>query len=181
MKHILFVIVFLGAALFFGPSMAEDGREFYARQYVNLMHYDELFDESQRKCRSAMKNMSPESIFEGNPNYFYGITPKSHYWPDVIEIYRKYYEEGCNYMSSSDFEDIYVREYSKVLTISDLKKAIDFYKSDLGLKLRDAAISANSAFQDRANKMFVESLEKANESFTKRIADLGKRYKSNPM
>ncbi|MCA2017169.1 DUF2059 domain-containing protein [Vibrio tritonius] len=180
MNIVLSVITILISILFSEVSVAENEREHYAREYVNIMKFNEYFDEYLKQCRASMENMTPEMMVESNPNYFYGIMPGSYYWPEAVQIFKSYYKEACNYMSTSEFLDIYVSEYSKSLSVNELKAAIEFYQTDTGKKLRDTSVSANAAFQLAANKMQAINLQKVTETFTKRLEELGIRYRVNP-
>jgi len=173
------LLLFLWIVVLPGLLFADEEREYYARQYINTMGYSAIYDEFKRKCHASAKNVTPEVMLKSNPNAFYGITPESRYWSEVIEIFESYYSEACDYMTTAEFINIFVDEYAKTLTVSELKKASAFYQTTLGIKLRDTHILANSTFQSVATKKSAENNEKVYKHFMKKLENLGRRYKKN--
>jgi hypothetical protein len=113
-----------------------------ADEFVVLLRYGNQFDEQHEQCLATAKKIPPESLLAAEPDKFYGIRPGSKCWPKVVEAYNQYYATLCSKPSRDDFLKALAATYRARLSEGQLKKAIEFYSSDVGAELISAHKSA---------------------------------------
>src|SRR5688572_15759337 len=62
-----------------------------ARQLVELLEFKQMFANYLKSCVAPdSKHFDPKAVFASDPGHFGGISPQSSYWPDVVDIYRRF-------------------------------------------------------------------------------------------
>jgi len=125
------------------PIQAPAGEDL-ARRYVELLRYGNQFDEYHHECLATAKKIPPESLLAAEPDKFYGIRPGSKCWPKVVEAYKQYYVTSCSKPSKDEFLNALAAAYRERLSDDQLRKAIEFYSTDVGTELVSAHKVASS-------------------------------------
>jgi hypothetical protein len=143
-----------------------------ARELLGRMRFDAQIAEAKAQCQKMTKTITPESVYQSNPSQFGGITPQSRLWPSVVHAFQEFYNNTCEYMDGEALTTVAAQSYASTLSKQDLADVIKFYSSPVGKKLADAQVAAGAAFQKEAAARLAESYSRANDEFSKRLADL---------
>lgn len=158
------------ASVLFLPinSIAADSNAL-ARQFVELLRYEEQFNNSQASCLGNSKAVSPELLAEKDPDGYYGLRPASPRWSEVLRAYGQYWETICSRPTKDEFLASLAAVYAKRMSVGQLKNAIQFYSSPVGQELiaahKDAAMQVNTLF----SQTYAEQLPKATAEYNRRI------------
>lgn len=121
-----------------------------ARKYVELLRYDQQYDDIHNQCLRNATDIPPETLLADDPDRFFGIRPGSSCWNKVIEAYAAYWEAVCAHPTKSEFIDLLAANYGQHLSAAQLHKAISFYSSAAGLQL----VTAHKAAAAQAQTVF---------------------------
>jgi hypothetical protein len=156
-----------------------DARMSDARTLLGLVHFDAQLDETLKQCQTMAQRITPESMYQANPNQFGGITPESRFWPSVVNAFQEFYYTTCSYMDREAFTTAAAESYAKALTKQEMAEAMTFYASPVGKKLADAQIAANAAFQQEAATRLSAAYKVAYDEFAKKLYLLNTTRRDN--
>jgi hypothetical protein len=148
-----------------------------AHQFVELLRYDEQFNNNRISCLENSKAVSPEALVAKDPDIYYGLRPNSPRWPAVLQAYSQYWETICSRPTKSEFLASLAAVYAKEMSVGQLKSAIQFYSSPVGQKLiathRGAAAQVNSLF----SQAYAEQVPQAAAEYNRRLKAIAEARK----
>jgi len=109
-----------------------------AKRYVNLMKYEDQYQEYRNNCLGMYQTVPVDKQFEETPERQNVIGPGTKYWPEVLEAYAKYTNEMCARPTLQEFLGAMADGYASLLTDQEMKDALNFYTSQSGRKLIEA-------------------------------------------
>jgi hypothetical protein len=143
-----------------------------ADELAMRLQYAKLLEQANEACISTVGASSAESMFENNPKLFYGLTPKSKNWPEVVEIVKEYVNNTCRYFGENEFVSLMASSFRENLSEQELQRANEFYSTELGKKLINANVEGNAKFQMAANKEMTGAKTKADDIYVDRLAKI---------
>ena len=147
----------------------------YSDKLVEHLNYKEQFENVIETCLKGNEYITPESLLVNEPNYFYGFNESSNEWPEVVVIYKEYYDSGCHSIDVDTYLGIISKEYENLLTKEQLLQAIDFYSSPVGIQIAKADVQANVKFQTKMNEDSVKLHNEATEIYSSKLLNLARR------
>lgn len=147
----------------------------YSDKLVEHLNYKEQFENVIEICLKGIEYITPESLLINEPNYFYGLNESSNEWPEVVDIYKEYYNSSCRSINVDTYLRIMSKAYESFLTKEQLLQAIDFYSSPVGIQIVKADVQANISFQTKINEDLVKTHNEANEIYTSKLLNLVKK------
>lgn len=132
---LVFAILFMAVS-----AKAASAHEDSARQFVDLLRYEDQYSKYHDACIQTHRAVSPHTLVAQNPNYFRGIRPGDKQWPAIVAAYEEYFLEACSRPTKSEFLEVLSASYAKMLSSQQLQDAIAFYSSGTG----QALVSANT-------------------------------------
>jgi hypothetical protein len=152
-----------------------------ASKLVDILQMRTAFNAYLKQCTNPEgSSLDPHMAYSASPNSFGGITPKSAYWPEVEQLYRRYQQQACGYITVEEFEKFYTAQYAAETSEEDLKAAISFYSSAAGKRYVASTIKANEEFQRYAGKQMVLAASKAYGPVNEGLQSLILKYQKNP-
>jgi hypothetical protein len=151
-------------------SIAEDSIAL-SRQFVDLLRYDEQYENNHSQCLGNAKTVPPESLLADDPEKFFGLQPGTPRWEQVIQAYAQYWETICSRPTKEEFLDSLAIAYRDKMPPPQLQAAIHFYSSDVGQKL----ITAHKAAAARALSAFSQAYS---EQVPTAVVEFNRRLKS---
>jgi hypothetical protein len=116
-------------------AMAADDTGALARQFVELLRYEDQFVKYREQCVATHRTVSPEALVGKNAEYFGGIRPGHRNWQAIVTAYESYFQEACSRPSKKEFLGTLSASYAKALSAQQLREAIVFYSSPTGQAL----------------------------------------------
>ncbi|WP_158497836.1 DUF2059 domain-containing protein [Pseudoxanthomonas suwonensis] len=114
-----------------------------ARQLAGELAYEQAFDDGESACIEKMSAQDIEGDVANTPELLGGIQPGDPEWVEARALYADMLRDGCLYGKAAVL-DAFVGGLAQSLSTDDMRALIAFYRSDLGVTLRNASISANS-------------------------------------
>lgn len=164
-------IAFLLAVLV-GNASTANATATLADKFVELLRYDELYEQYRNQCVSTYQTMSAESIDAKNPEYFGGIHPGQKKWPLIEAAYKAYFQEACARPTKQEFLSALSAAYSVNLSTQQLQSAIDFYSSSTGQALVVAHRKATESVYEVWTTSNSQNLADVTVKFQRKISDI---------
>ncbi|MBT9514677.1 MAG: DUF2059 domain-containing protein [Acidovorax sp.] len=169
MRHLPLLLAILFIAV---PTSAASAGEVSARQFVDLLRYEDQFIKYRETCIATQRTVSPSALVAQNPNYFGGIRPGHKQWQVIVTAYEAYFQEACSRPTKTEFLESLSVSYAKVLSEQQLKEAIAFYSSNTGQALVSAHTFATTALYQTWTDINGKHLTKAAARFQAELARL---------
>ena len=147
----------------------------YSDKLVEHLNYKEQFENVIETCLKGNEYITPESLLINEPNYFYGFNESSNEWPELVAIYKEYYDSGCHSINVETYLRIISKEYESLLSKEQLLQAIAFYSSPVGIKIAKADVQANIKFQSKMNEDSIKIHNDATEIYSRKLLNLAKK------
>jgi hypothetical protein len=159
-----------------------DDRRALAQRLADLLEIRAQYEFFREKCAQSDADLEKVllELHAKHPADFGGISPQSAYWPEVRQIYREYFEEGCSHASGAKMEPLFVKNYAATMTLAELNAAVTFYSSPAGQGVQAAS---RKVFKEVAEVVYggaIEKQEVATLTFQQSMLILRNKYKAKP-
>lgn len=144
---------------------------------TDLIGLAQTYDVGEEVCMEMAKQVDVEKQVANTPDLLGGIKPTDPEWVEARALYVKLYQSGCRHDKAAAAE-AFARALDESQSVADLEALIALFRSDLGVKLREASLVANSAAY-RAT-MQTGTSEDAYDAFGEGIAELVTKRKPSP-
>lgn len=142
---------------------------------VEILDYKQQFKNAFEICKETINYISPEDLLIDNPDYFYGFNEDSEEWPQVVSIYKQYYESSCDYINTTKYMNIMSEVYESSLSKEQLQQILKFYSTPTGKKLVEAGVTTSLQIQLTMHKDLNKSTLIASEIFRRELLSLAKK------
>jgi hypothetical protein len=178
LRNLLLSFCLLSSAALAQPSPVKTD---LARELTRLLRFEGMFETYLKACVEPEGTpFDPKPEFIANPGSFGGLSPQSAYWPEVVQIYRRFQAKACGYATPEKFSAFFSERFATTLSEADLRAAIAFHSSPVGKRIGDATLAVNQDFQAFANKLMLEAYEVARSDYQRDIRVLIEKYKNEP-
>lgn len=154
---------------------ASDDASVLARQFVELLRYEEQFAKYQEQCVATHRTVSPEALIAQNGDYFGGVRPGHRSWPAIVSAYETYFREACARPSKSEFLGALSASYTRGLSVAQLREAIAFYASPTGQALVSAHQRASANVYETWTSINAKHLAEITARFQGEVARLAQQ------
>jgi hypothetical protein len=178
LRHFLLILCLSSSTVLAQPSPVKAD---LARELTTLLRFEGMFETYLKACVEPEGTpFDPKPEFNASPGSFGGLSPQSAYWPEVVQIYRRFQAKACAYATPERFSAFFSERFAETLSEADLRAAIAFHSSPTGRRIGDATLAVNQDFQAFANKLMLEAYEVARSDYQRDIRALIKKYKAEP-
>lgn len=115
-----------------------------AAEAVEEMRYGQAFDDAKTHCLDTVGEVNVEALVGESPGLLGGILPGDVFWEEAKGLYLNLLKAGCNYDKAAA-ENAFAKVLSQRLSVADLRRVLDFYRSEVGQSFVRASIEANTA------------------------------------
>lgn len=160
---------------------ADDPTLAAARRLVDMLQIDAIYQDALGACGDATDAASSaRQSDEANPRAFGGMSPRSAYWPEVEDLYRRYRMEACGATTARIAKEIYVKVFAQRLPREELERAAAQMATPESRALQ--AASREAARMLSVHQATEQELATAAAAlrFREKMLELSARYKADP-
>jgi len=152
-----------------------------ATELVSAMKINETIAGMREQCDQALPNANwdPKRVLERYPRAFNGLTPSSEFWPEVEDAYKTYRSAQCDLPGYENFTQIAISEYSRSLSVEQLKQLLKFYQSESGKAFVLASKKANLELQAKSSVLAIEHQKQSQSAFNERLNAIYKKQEES--
>lgn len=111
---------------------------------TEVIGFSESYDAGEAVCLEKVRQVDVEKQVAKTPDLLGGIKPSDPEWREAKALYIGLNEKACRYNKVAA-AGAFARALDESQSMTDLEALIAFYRSDLGIKLREASLLANIA------------------------------------
>jgi len=151
-----------------------------AVELADLIQVRRVAAEYISRCGAEGAYLDPKRIFAAEPGYFGGISPQSAYWPEVVELYRRYQSTVCSAVTADEYVRVFAGQYAEKLSEGELEATVSFFSSAAGRRYVSVSSEANLAMLTYMTKEMTSGMERAFKEAQQEVRAIVLRYRKDP-
>ncbi len=136
---------------------------------LNLLRFDGIIAKTYEQCRASAAEVLSEEMRLGETSSKYGISAEEEDWPVLAAIYDEFYASICDYISASEFKQLYREVYRAMLTPEDIRQVKEFFSTELGKTLIEAQFKIQDAYGALMSERYASAAVQAQKVFETRL------------
>ena len=143
---------------------------------LDLMHLDEAVKTGIKSCvKGSLEGPYSPTEYAKSKGSYYGFTPESPDWQNVIDAHKRFAAKSCNYFSVAEYRDWYREFYMARIDMESLRAWIDFMEGPHGLKFLRTQDEFVKEFGKIVTPLYQSNMAKAQEEMESELKQLSDR------